>query len=201
MPSETKDEMRERILDSALKRFSYYGASKTTMNEIAVDLDCSKACLYYYFPDKYAVHMAVLEKVGEIYFEELEKDAAGAISAADALRQWVDTRHEFVKRFFRLDLFKMLSDKQVNQTEIFKATKEREAGMIAAVIRRGIENGEFAAEDPERVARVYLHAMTGLRMAMLAQQNLTDEAGNDVCDAVVDMQADLAEIFIKGLKR
>lgn len=201
MPSETKDEMRERIIDSALKRFSYYGASKTTMNEIAEDLHCSKACLYYYFPDKYAMHIAVLEKVAEIYFDELENDAVKAGSAAAALRLWVDTRHDFVKRFYRLDLFKMLSDRQVNQNEIFKATKQREAQIIADIIRRGVDNGEMQTEDVDKVAKLYMHAMMGLRMSMLAQQNMTDEAGDGDCERIHRMQVELAEIFIKGLKR
>ena len=52
MIAETKDEMRDKILDAALRRFSNYTASKTTMNEIAEELHRSKASLYYYFSDK-----------------------------------------------------------------------------------------------------------------------------------------------------
>jgi len=69
MLAENKDEMREKILEAALKRFMHYGASKTTMNEIADDLRCSKASLYYYFSDKKALHNAVLMKIGETFFE------------------------------------------------------------------------------------------------------------------------------------
>jgi AcrR family transcriptional regulator len=39
------------IIEAARKRFSHYGLTKTTMNEIAADIGMSKASLYYYFPD------------------------------------------------------------------------------------------------------------------------------------------------------
>ena len=55
--------MKEQlILDAAQKRFGLYGIEKTSMREIADDLNLSKASLYYYFPDKESLYRAVVEK-------------------------------------------------------------------------------------------------------------------------------------------
>lgn len=47
------------ILEAARKRFAHFGISKTTMNEIAADIGMSKASLYYYFPDKEKLFVAL----------------------------------------------------------------------------------------------------------------------------------------------
>ena len=48
------------IIEAARKRFAHYGLTKTTMNEIAADIGMSKASLYYYFPDKENLFVAVI---------------------------------------------------------------------------------------------------------------------------------------------
>src|SRR5687768_1257177 len=102
MLAENKDEMREKILEAALKRFMHYGASKTTMNEIADDLRCSKASLYYYFSDKKALHNAVLMKIGETFFEEQEIEADKDISSEEIFTNIINIKKQFVERFNRL---------------------------------------------------------------------------------------------------
>ena len=49
------------ILSASQKRFGRYGLSKTTMNEIAADVNMSKASLYYYFKNKEDIFKAVLD--------------------------------------------------------------------------------------------------------------------------------------------
>ncbi|WP_262496286.1 TetR/AcrR family transcriptional regulator [Daejeonella oryzae] len=43
----------------AIKRFCHFGISKTSMAEIAEDLSMSKTAMYYYFPDKQNIILAV----------------------------------------------------------------------------------------------------------------------------------------------
>ena len=52
----------EQIIKVAQKRFGQYGFEKTTMNEIASDLNMCKGSLYYYFPDKEHLYIAVAKK-------------------------------------------------------------------------------------------------------------------------------------------
>src|ERR1035437_7629654 len=57
-----KSEKVQMIIEVAQKRFGLYGLEKTSMREIADDLNLSKASLYYYFPDKENLYKAVVEK-------------------------------------------------------------------------------------------------------------------------------------------
>lgn len=196
-----RDEMRDRIIEAALKRFTHYSATKTTMNEIADDLHCSKASLYYYFPDKGALHLAVLEKAGEAYFTELQKEADRASSAHQALMDMISVRHAFVKKFCRLELFKTLKDKQLDSTgEAFRQAREKETALIAQIIRGGVERGELANCDADRMASLYMLSMMGLRFA-LSDRAFTDDLSDAEFEVVREWQIQLAEIFIKGLKK
>jgi TetR/AcrR family transcriptional repressor of mexJK operon len=202
MSTDNRDEMRERIIEAALKRFSHYSASKTTMNEIADDLHCSKASLYYYFPDKNGLHVAVLEKVAEVYFDEMEKEAAKAPSAEAALMEMINTRHAFVKKFCRLELFKILREKQMmNTAETFQAARLRETEIVTGIIQRGVQSGELQTDEPERVAALYIHSMMGLRMSVLSHNAITDDISEEGFETIHEWQTLLTEIFIKGLKK
>lgn len=201
MHTDNRDEMRDRIIEAALKRFTHYSASKTTMNEIADDLHCSKASLYYYFPDKGALHLAVLEKAGEIFFTELEKEAAQAASAAEALLRMTDIRHAFARKFCRLELFKALKDKQLDTSgEAFKHARERETAITARVLAAGIERGELEPCNAQQIAALYIQSMMGLRFA-LAEGAMKDDISDEEFEMVRQWQIQLAGIFIKGLKK
>ncbi len=56
------DEVREKILAAAEKRFRSYGFGKTTMAEIAGDIDMSTANLYRYYENKLAIGTAMAGK-------------------------------------------------------------------------------------------------------------------------------------------
>ena len=53
------EEISARILDAAEARFRSYGYGKTTMAEIASDIDMSTANLYRYFENKIAIGAAM----------------------------------------------------------------------------------------------------------------------------------------------
>jgi AcrR family transcriptional regulator len=49
------NELRERILDAAIHRFSVSGFRGTSLQDIASDIGCAKASLLYHFPNKDAI--------------------------------------------------------------------------------------------------------------------------------------------------
>ena len=202
MIAETKDEMKERILEAALKRFTHYGSAKTTMNEIAEDLGCSKASLYYYFPDKKGLHRAVLMKIGENFFAELEAVAENIVSAAATLQQITEVRSNFIRRFCRLELFRILNETQPEEMQLLiKEARERDDKLIARVLKAGVESGELDVKDPQQMAILYHQAMEGLRFTVLNYPpDYVDHTPEEI-DLMMDKQILLSEIFIKALKR
>lgn len=200
MYAETKDEMREKILDAALRRFMQYCASKTTMNEIAEDLRCSKASLYYYFPDKKGLHHAVLRKIAEALLLEQEAVVAQCGRATDILLRLVAIKLQFAQRYCRLELFKILNDNSEETRRVIDAVKAREKELITAVLKKGIETGEFSAEeDPEDVALLYHQLCEGLRYT--AVSGLQEDMAHTEFEAITERQQFLTKIFLRGLKQ
>lgn len=202
MLTENKDEMRDKILEAALKRFTQFGAGKTTMNEIADDIRCSKASLYYYFPDKNGLHNAVLAKVGEVYFNGIEDAVKNMTSASAALRQLIDIRHDFIQKFCRLELFKLLKNGPPAQIAAqMNEVKEKETALIAKMFEKGIQDGEFVEMDPVQAAELYNQALIGLRFSVLQGIPHLGEPSPEEFSLIIAKQKQLAEIFIKGMQK
>ena len=200
MHTEAKDEMSEKILEAALKRFTHDGASKTTMNEIADDLHCSKASLYYYFPDKKAMHVAVLEKIAEAYFNKMEKEGEQLTSATQALYNIIDLRKEFISRFCRLELFKIIQDNTTLFRQEKRKAREREIQLHTRIIEAGIASGEFRTDNPVQVAELLVLSGIGIRVSLMDDPREDFEMDEEEMDKVVEKQKQLLDIFIKGLK-
>jgi len=201
MHAETKDEMREKILEAALKRFTHYSASKTTMNEIADDLHCSKASLYYYFPDKKGLHFAVLEKIGEIFFAGQEAALEGMTSATETLMDILEVKRQFLQRYSRLELFKILNDNTAETRRIIKEVKSWEDELITKVIQFGVDNGEFLVDEVEKIAQLYNQAVGGMRFSATDCGPVVNmELSEEDFERIVAQQKLLTEIFVKGLK-
>jgi TetR/AcrR family transcriptional repressor of mexJK operon len=200
MHTEAKDEMRDKILEAALKRFTHYGASKTTMNEIADDLHCSKASLYYYFPDKRAMHIAVLTKIAETYFQEMERVADEVKPASKALYTLIDVRQAFIAKFCRLELFKIIQDHSTLFLEEKRNAKRREIEMHTRIFESGIAAGEFEMDDPAEKAELFVYALMGLRFSIPDQIREDMEVDEETFERIITKQKQLLEIFIKGIK-
>jgi AcrR family transcriptional regulator len=72
------DEQREAILARAAHLFATRGYSATSMNEVAVACGLSKATLYHYYRDKYAL----LFSIADTHVERLQRIAAEAVAEA-----------------------------------------------------------------------------------------------------------------------
>lgn len=200
MHTENKDEMRDKILEAALKRFTHYGAGKTTMNEIADDLHCSKASLYYYFPDKKAMHLAVLEKIAEAYFAEMEKVTTNITSAAQALHNIIDVKKAFISKFCRLEIFKIQKDGPSVFQEGVKKAKQIEIALTTEVIKAGVRTGEFKVDNAEQTADLLVQAIVGLRFSVPDHFSNDEELDEETFELVIEKQKLLVDFFIKGMK-
>ncbi|HVI46302.1 MAG TPA: TetR/AcrR family transcriptional regulator [Chitinophaga sp.] len=200
MQAENKDEMRDKILEAALRRFTHYGAAKTTMNEIADDLHCSKASLYYYYPDKNAMHIAVLQKIAESFFSEMEEEARNVKSATRALERIIEIRETFLTKFCRLEIFKILQNPSPTILEEMEKAKKREIEIHTQVIKAGVQSGEFKVKHPGKTAELLVLAVNGLRFSVPNHVRPDMEMDDELFAEIIDKQKQLLEIFIKGMK-
>src|SRR5688572_33453931 len=87
------------ILEAARKRFAHYGLTTTTMNEIAADIGMSKASLYYYFPDKENLFVAVIEQDFDEFVKTIDAPLISKPSKASfKLKKYIHMRNQLLNK-------------------------------------------------------------------------------------------------------
>src|ERR1700753_547073 len=134
--TDQQDIKREKILEASYQRFLHYGYSKTTMNEIAGDLSLSKALLYYYFPDKSQLYVAVMRRLATDYLQSLENKITTFDSVKNAFSFQVDSQHNFlVSNYNFFDFFRVNEQNLPDAIwEIISEIHQTELKLLSGVI-------------------------------------------------------------------
>lgn len=202
MAKKNVDDKRIMILEAAKRRFAHYGMAKTTMAEIANDLSFSKALLYYYYPDKSSLYVAVLEFVIEEYSAETEASLRHLKSTEEAMMELLNKRIEFIKKYYYIVEYAYNNRKDVTPEleEVFvKVFKAHEQG-IRDVLQRGVDSGELKPFDVEEYAQIFLYSTMGLRLMVVKGMKIDFIPTAEEFAYIVEMQKKLAKVFLDGLK-
>jgi AcrR family transcriptional regulator len=149
------DEMRARILEVAEEHFRRIGYQKTSVADIASELGMSPANVYRFFPSRDAINKSICRRV----LNEVS-DVAVAIARTNApAMEKLDQLLTAVHRHNKMTLVKarhmhdlIVAAMQENWA-IIKAHIEQMVTIFEAIIREGIEAGEFEVEDVAEAAR------------------------------------------------
>ena len=95
------DDQRELILERAATLFAHRGYSATSMNEVAQACGLSKATLYHYYKDKYAILVSIAEShvqrlhalVSEVNAERLAPEAHLRELVKRIVIEYADAQH------------------------------------------------------------------------------------------------------------
>lgn len=187
---------RQRILDAAEARFRMYGFNKTTMAEIAEDVDMSAANLYRYFDNKQDLAAACAQRCMSERLKVLRSVVrVPGVSAASRLRALVSTMLDHTHQ-------RALEDKRINELvelvarerrDIIDAKIQTECALIAEVLGHGNESGEFQVDDVIRTARA-VHCALTLFDVPIFMPLYTREAFGQMAEEVVDL-------LLRGLNR
>ncbi len=190
------------ILEGAIRRFSHFSIQKTTMNEIAEDLSMSKPNLYYYFPDKPSLVLAVAEKVTLEYLDAVRMEFEGDAGVESGLLSLIRIRNSFFKKYYMLHISEgnveaMLKDPQVSA--LMKTVKDQECQLISGQIAKGMEQQIFRDVDPEKIAVLFVDMLVGLQLCMVSVRSPLPSPG--AFDESLGKQLALAKIFLDGIKK
>ena len=198
---EAADKKRESILEKAILRFAHFGIQKTTMNEIAEDLAISKPSLYYYFPDKLSMVMAVAEKILNDYLQQAEEKITKADSAQGALFSVIDLRREFFKKYFMLHIGETQGESNYNNPDfkrLLQNVRDREKNLVKALFESRFE--EKSSFSFDLAAELYLDTIIGLGICIMGRQEKQLVPDSKGIEEVSAKQKALTEIFLKGLE-
>ncbi|WP_207536108.1 TetR/AcrR family transcriptional regulator [Desertivirga arenae] len=196
---EAADKKREQILDKALTRFAHFGINKTTMNEIADDLAISKPSLYYYFPDKISLAVAVAGKIFDEFFRRLNSIKENAGSTKNALFAIIELRKEYFEKYYMLHLTESTTELNINNEsfrKLMEESREKEKTSIQEVFTKDESLSQFPAEP---IADLYLDSIMGLGMFLMAKQTKQLLPETKGLEEVIAKQKALTEIFLDGL--
>ena len=85
----------QRILDAAVRVFADKGYHGTLVDEIALEAETSKGGVYFHFPNKQAIFLALLDRLAAMLRERIEgavqKERDPVVRAELALKVVLDT--------------------------------------------------------------------------------------------------------------
>ena len=170
---------RREILTAAEKVFDARGYASTTMEAVAAAAKISKGSLYNYFENKRDLFVQVFTEAIAGDEAETEKLLSERLPATEKLERVLDNWLE------RLDHYKRIG-RLVLESWATAAREQQDGGlgswfsemcahwneMIAAIVREGIEAGEFRAElDASVAASMIIGVMDGITVHSILDAN------------------------------
>jgi AcrR family transcriptional regulator len=153
---DVSDERKYQILNAAEQAFTKKGLDQTRMDDIAEETGLSKGTLYLYFKSKDDLIIAILDRIFEGIFKQMEARKDNQLSASEAISQFTEEAIRDYKMMLRLIpiAYEFLALAFRNKT-VQKALKQyfrHYMDVLVPIIQRGIDSGEFRQVDAQEVA-------------------------------------------------
>jgi len=156
------EEIRSQILDAAENRFRVYGFSKTTMAEIASDIDMSTANLYRFYENKLAIGSAMASRcicAREEFLTEIVNRPG--LKEAERLEIFVLEMLNYMHGQFSNEpkVAELVEVIVTKRPDMIQAERENDKRLIATILQQGNKSGEFEVEDVEEMSGFVLAAL------------------------------------------
>lgn len=155
-----------QIIQAAMVVFARNGFAQTRMEDIAQEAGLSKATLYLYFASKDDLIAAILQTFFEEGFTELRSLLTAEGTVSHALTGW--TRRHMQKMqehsaFLSIGFeFHALAARHAATRQIMQHYYHQYRASIAALLQKGIEQGEFHVSDTQAIAIAIISVYEGL---------------------------------------
>ena len=195
-------ERTTEILDTAQELFGKYGFAKTTMSDIAKQLGLSKASLYYYYPDKDSIYLAVITKEQVQFINMLHDSILKTENPTDILYQYVQIRIKYFSVMMNLNRARFESFMRMNEAmkNSWKEFRKKEEIEIQFVLQKGIDQGVFGVEKLDKTTSLFLDTFKGLIFYYLKNKDFNFLDKSDFM-ALEEQLTLFTSIFIKGIKK
>jgi TetR/AcrR family fatty acid metabolism transcriptional regulator len=150
---------RQRVLDAALEVFTQHGYGETAIDEIARASDTSKGGLYFHFPSKHALFLALLDEASLALLRRVETAMA---AESDPLRRGDAALREVLHAFagHRL-LARLLLVEALGAGKEFNAKLNDLHAAFAELIADCLDEAVAQGQIPPLDTRLAAHAWYG----------------------------------------
>ncbi len=174
------DERKTQILNAAEEVFTKKGFDEARMEDIAEKTGLSKGTLYIYFKSKDGLILAILDRMFQIEFRQLDALQLDEGGAAEAIWRLTDLLTKDILRLLRLVpivySFLALAFRNRYVQRALKDYLNRYINLLIPVIERGIHSGEFRRVDAREVAIAAGAIMEGTLLLWVYDHDLIDPA-------------------------
>jgi AcrR family transcriptional regulator len=181
------------ILDAALNVFIAKGFAATRLDDVAAAAGISKGLLYRYFDNKAELFKAMVRAMLVSTIRNAADQVARKDSAGAALDHFLTQMKAVANDPRRSAIPKLVISESGNFPELAQFYLAEVIGpalaQLTALIRRGIDSGEFRAVDPTAAARLLVAPFL---MAVIWRHTFAQhEAGAFNPDALIDQHRDI----------
>jgi AcrR family transcriptional regulator len=196
-----KTDKVQMIIEASQKRFGLFGIEKTSMREIADDLNLSKASLYYYFPDKESLYKAVVEKEQTEFLTKITNRIFNFHEPEQLLLEYANARLSYFRTLLNLSRLRLEAYSGLKPTfrDTIAVFKEKEKEIIKMIFDKGIAGGIFFIGDTDQTASLFLDLLKGLRVTVVNEKNML-VIEQEEYELLLEKTIAFTRIFIKGIK-
>jgi len=150
------EERPRQILDAALEVFGERGLAGARLDDIARRAGVSKGTIYLYFPNKEELFREVVRAIVVDRLRQAAADA-GTGNPVDELKRYFRAHWDFVRSPEFQTIYKLVNSELHNFPDLAEFYGREvimpSTQLLAGMIRRGIDRGDFRRVDPVLAAR------------------------------------------------
>ncbi|WP_348646572.1 TetR/AcrR family transcriptional regulator [Rhizobium leguminosarum] len=170
------EQSRTRILEVAERHFRRIGYHKTSVADIAAELGMSRANIYRFFPSRTAINSSVcglvVKEVAEIALAIARSDAPASKRLADLLA--AIHRHSTRRLAEDRPMHQLLVAAMDGSWATINAHNEDILAILKALVREGLQTGEFKVENADEAARGIITAFLPFFHPVLIEQRVQE---------------------------
>jgi AcrR family transcriptional regulator len=187
-------QMKERIIQQAALLFTKRGYRGISMRNLAEACEITQAALYYHFRNKETILEVILQNYCDETGLAIDSIRAQNISLTEQLTQIVVmlfNQRPDQRSVIRLSMLEIDNLNFEKRSAIARLYQERFTGQIEAILKKGIDCGEFR---PVPVA-TYIWILQGMLFPFLTMQGQISGISNQREAALI-----VVEAFLKGVR-
>jgi TetR/AcrR family transcriptional regulator len=148
----------EKILEVAEGEFAREGFAGAHLQSIAEQVGVQKTALYYYFPSKAALYVAVLSRMLEAFDRTVSQAIDAEVSHEEKLERLLRAFNDLLaeRRNYSQILIRIFVDRVAMDGTPLKEPIERVIGRTLVFFREGVEAGAFRHLSPRHFFQTLL---------------------------------------------